>query len=296
AHAWFVVALGLALAASAGAAWLARRWDWAPAAIAALLFVDVCYFNSIENPLAYARASFDELYGSKLDIAQRKVASSQTPLTRFHAPARLNALGPMNHPLDLKLETTYGYNPLSLAYYSDYLDAARKNPKLLDGLGVSRVLEPEKRAVYANPEGLPRAYFARSVVRSAALDSLDPHKQTLVEAGAPVDPAGAATIVAHDEQSLRIKYTSRTGGLVRVSIPFFPGWEATVDGAACPLLRADHALLGVVVPPGEKELRLRFRPRRFGPGAGISAAGVAAFLVLLWLSRRVARPAPSQKT
>jgi hypothetical protein len=30
----------------------------------------------------------------------------------------------MNHPLDVKLEATYGYNPLELKRYADYLNAA----------------------------------------------------------------------------------------------------------------------------------------------------------------------------
>ncbi|MBI3471659.1 MAG: hypothetical protein HY013_09900, partial [Candidatus Solibacter usitatus] len=141
-HDWFVVSLGLALLAGAGAAFVLERWRKAylgPLLIL-VLFADLLYWNSWNNSLAYARSSYEELYGNKETGVASKVAASQPALSRFHAPDRLSAFGPMNHPLDLKLEATYGYNPLELAAYAAYRDAMSRNPKLLDALNVSRVL------------------------------------------------------------------------------------------------------------------------------------------------------------
>ena len=64
-HFWFVPVLGLALLATAGAAWIFERWNhaWVPALLLAVVFVDLHYWNSLTNPLAYGRSSFAELYG-----------------------------------------------------------------------------------------------------------------------------------------------------------------------------------------------------------------------------------------
>lgn len=59
-----------------------------------------------------------------------------------------------------------------------------------------------------------------------------------------------------------------------------PGWEARVDGEAVPVLRAQLALLAVVVPPGEHRIEIAYRPRSFRIGLGLSAAGLLAVLAL----------------
>ena len=68
-------------------------------------------------------------------------------------------------------------------------------------------------------------------------------------------------------------------GLLKISVPYFPGWTAMVDGNPCPVARADHALMGVAVPAGERELRLRYWSNYFGRGAAVSALALG---VLPW--------------
>ncbi|MBI3473550.1 MAG: YfhO family protein, partial [Candidatus Solibacter usitatus] len=168
---------------------------------------------------------------------------------------------PMNHPLDLKLEATYGYNPLELAAYAAYRDAMSRNPKLLDALNVSRVLRPERGTVEPNPSALPRAYFAG-------------------------EPARMASVVWHDEQGYRIHCRAGAAGLLRVSVPYFPGWRATAGGVELPVQRVDEALIGVAVSAGEREITLRFRSNYFGLGAALSAAGILLAAALALWERR----------
>jgi hypothetical protein len=282
-HMWFVAVLGLALLASAGTAWVLERWNerWLAPALLAVIFLDLFYWNSFRNPLAYARYSFTDLYGSRVQLAREKVVSTQPPGTRFSMPDRLTVFGPFNHPLDLELETTYGYNPLELLGYAQYSGAAAGNPKLMNGLNVSRTLDPKIDGLVANAGVLPRAYFARRVVKAAdegaalrELATLDPAEAAVVTGAAPaVASSGAVSAVAPDgEQGYRIRYRSSSAGLLKLSIPHFPGWTATVDGRTLDILRVDHALMGVEVPPGDKELVLRFHPTWFGAGAVVSLA------------------------
>jgi hypothetical protein len=139
---WFLPALGLALLAGAGVSRVhdgLRRWPRLRAAILAgllaTLFADLLTFNALRNPLAYARMSFQEQYGRALDEFQQRAAGVQ----RLYGPPE-SAIGYRNHPLQSRIETTYGYNPLELLAYAEYAEAAETNPRLVAGLAVAQRL------------------------------------------------------------------------------------------------------------------------------------------------------------
>ena len=283
---WFVVALGLAMLAAAGAAWLVQRWQWrylAPA-LMAILYIDLWYWNSLANPLAYARSSFDDLYGNAEEVARLHIAPSLPPLSRFDAPRAVTAFGPIDHPLDLRMETTYGYFALELAAYDDYTNALQQNPKLRDGLNVSRVLEVQNSRIDPNLTMLPRAYFPQALVDVAssddsrsALATLNPAERSIVLGPhSPIqqDEGATANILAHDEQSMRISYHAKSPSLLRLSVPWFPGWHARIAGQDYPIVRVDHALMGVIVPAGEHDVDFTFHSNYFGIGLAISVAGL----------------------
>ncbi len=67
------------------------------------------------------------------------------------------------------------------------------------------------------------------------------------------------------------------------------GWEATVNGDAATILRADLAWRAVVLPAGEHAVRLTFRQPGLMAGAGCSAGGVVLALglqVMGWRRRQ----------
>ncbi len=283
-HAWFVVALALAMLAAAGVEWLESRWHWAGVAVVAVLAFDLCGTNFWTNPLAYAHQSFESSYGKSLDMVRSQVVPDVPALTRFDAPDQMAALGPLNHPLDLRLEATYGYNPLALSHYAEFRQAAAGNPKLRDSLSVSRIADTTG-ALKDNDSRLPRAYFPKELIVAPndaesrrALDTLDPPRQAVISA--PLDSAleqdegATVTIGSADEQSYRLRYKTAKRSLIRLGIPYYPGWEAAVDGTPCAVMRADHALMAIVVPAGEKQLDLRFRSTHFGTGAALSVCGI----------------------
>ncbi len=286
-HAWFVCALALALLAGAGAKSVGDRWKWAAAAIPAVLFADVFLWNSLWNPMAYSRNSYEERYGAGLGVFRERVPPRLPEGARLHAPYSIPALGPQNHPLDARVEATYGYNPLRLAAYAEYIAAAERNPKLLDILGAGLRLHVPDGRFEKRPSALPRATFARRIDVGAdarpLLASHDPVESAIAADAVPShDPAATVVSIERGEQTLRVRYRAAAPSLMRVAIPYYPGWRATAGGRELPVVRADHALMGVVVPAGEGEVALRFVSRYFLAGAAISAVAAALVLIGLW--------------
>lgn len=280
---WFLVSFALAIAAAAGCGWMIDRGGriGTLAILAAgLLFADLWYWNSSVNPLAYARKSYDSLFREPQALAMRALAEPLLPLTRFDSPFPLRGVGPLLNPLDMKFEVTYGYVLPESVYYSDYREAMRGNSRLRDGLNVSRFLNIHSMQLDVNEGVLSRAYFPHAVrdvandrESLAALATLDPAAgSTVLWPHAPIeqDPAADAVITKFDEQSYRVHCSAQTPSLLKLSVPWYPGWHARIGTRALPVLRVDHALMGVVVPQGENDVEFAFRPYFFYAGAAFS--------------------------
>lgn len=295
-HIWFVIALGLALAAASGCAWLAGRFrHWLIVAVLALSAVDLWYWNMAANPLAYGRASYAERYGNAYENYQGHLSGiKQRSFYRIWAPFATNAFGPLNSSLESRTEVTYGYNPLELARYGEYLRAANENPRLLNGLAVTQKIDASRGALVENPEALPRVsvpprvtFISDGAAARAMLATLDPAQSAIVEAPARALADGAAQvqIVNYQDDLYRIHYSAPAICLLRIAVPYFPGWVAAVDGQPAEVAAVDYALSGVIVPAGDHELIFRYRSRWFLTGALLSAA--AAILCLAVILRSV---------
>ena len=81
------------------------------------------------------------------------------------------------------------------------------------------------------------------------------------------------------EVAIAAKLTCR--GVVVLSDTWFPGWEATLDGAPAPILEVYGALRGVVAGGGDHVIEMRYRPRSALYGGLMTLAGLAAMMVLL---------------
>jgi hypothetical protein len=298
-HMWFVAALGLALLAAAGVEALRARFrsPWIPVALLLVVGADLYYWNMDHNGLAYARASFQDQYGTAEQRFQ-SVAQPVTrdPLHRLYADFDSPAFGPLNGALDNRIEVTFGYNPLALVRYTKYLEAAKANPRLLDSLAVTAELNAANGLFQPNAGALPRIYAADNAVpaqgredAAARLATLDSARETVVEglARAMASNGGAKVKMVNYEGGLyRARYAAERPTLLRVAAPYFPGWRAEVDGHETSVMPADLALMGVVVPAGSHELVLRYRSTWFAAGAAISLLSWLALLVWLGWTRR----------
>jgi hypothetical protein len=300
---WFVPTLGLAMLTAAGFVFIIRKWpaQWLPWALLVFTFCDLWYWNSAVNPLAYARYSYDEIYGLKEESFQRTVGATIPPLTRFLAPEALSTFGPMSHPLDTRVEATYGYGPLKLQKYSDFISAMSENPKLKNDLNVSLfyAVRGDSAVIERNADLLTRANFPKQLIRASdpeeskrMLLSLDPAQAAIVPREMRAlhqDPAASVQILDHAPGRYHMRYHAGSDSLLRVSVACYPGWQARVDGASVDVFCVDHTLTGVVVPAGNKELLFTYHPTYFAAGSTITLTSLAACIAgLAWARKRSA--------
>ena len=159
--------------------------------------------------------------------------------------------------------------------------------------------------MFEHPNALPRAYR----VRFAEAEPADPAaalarlaspdfdaKQSALLDGPPADlargdrsavvaDAGDARIEVDEPEHQVIRTHGEQPGALVVTDSFFPGWEATLDGQAVPILRANTAFRAVAVPAGEHVVEMRYRPRPFRLGVALSlgtlVAGAACAVALV---------------
>jgi len=72
-----------------------------------------------------------------------------------------------------------------------------------------------------------------------------------------------------------------------VTTPYYPGWQAAVDGRPARIYRADFVFQGLVLDAGAHHVVLRFDPGLFKVGGVISA--VAWLGAIAWVAYGLAR-------
>lgn len=94
-------------------------------------------------------------------------------------------------------------------------------------------------------------------------------------------------IVSFSHNEIHADIAPQRDGLLVVSIPFAPGWTATVDGSSVATIRANMGFTALEVPAGSHRVALRYR----APGltAGLLVA-ILALAVAVLASRKSASP------
>jgi hypothetical protein len=87
-------------------------------------------------------------------------------------------------------------------------------------------------------------------------------------------------IINYQLSTINYHVATPSPALLILSEPYYPGWQAMVDGRPAPLLRADYILRAVPISAGEHTVELTFRPLSFTAGAVMSALTI----VLLGMS------------
>jgi hypothetical protein len=166
--------------------------------------------------------------------------------------------------------------------------------------------------VYRNLNALPRAYLVGAtevVPGDAAIDRLlaedfDPRSTAILAEALPADvevqpgAGGAVEWLEREVDRFTLRVAPDRPALLVVLDNYYPAWEATINGRATPIYRANHTFRAIAVPPGEHTITFRYSPAALRTGAIISllvmALLVAVVIAGAWTERRhTATPGPS---
>jgi len=111
----------------------------------------------------------------------------------------------------------------------------------------------------------------------------DPRAVAYVESPAslPDSCRGQAEIVSEIPTRVTVSAQMETPGLVVLADLWDKGWKAWLNGQPVQILRANHAVRGVVVPSGAATLEFRYEPASFV--LGLWLAGAAVVILIGWL-------------
>jgi hypothetical protein len=154
-----------------------------------------------------------------------------------------------------------------------------------------------------NSNVLPRAFVPKSVqtvsnpddeLQQIASPQFDAGKTTFVESPIqlPADCRGAAHITNEIPTYIAISLKMETPGLVVLADNWEKGWRGFYNGNSVPILRANYAIRGVVVPAGSGTLEFIYRPAALMVGlwlAGFAVTVLLFWLVVLWIQNRKRR-------
>ena len=285
----------VAVVATAG--WLARsRPALAVAVVAAAALGEVAFhtprwYPSVEQAAAYPDTAVSDITavrgGRFVRVGARSVFPPFPPdLSMLYGAADVHGLSvlfPKDYDRFLRLIDDYGLYAEEFNVGPPLLDGNLLESPLLDALDVRTVVAehdvpiPGRYRLVAPPGTHPWVYERPSpggaVLVPAAPATSDEMWARIAQPG--WDPsAGAAvvglprtvaggggTVTARPAPSDRERWDveSSAGGFLRVAGRWDPGWSATVDGTAAPVLRADGIFRGVVVPAGAHTVRFTYR-------------------------------------
>jgi hypothetical protein len=153
--------------------------------------------------------------------------------------------------------------------------------------------------IYRNRQALPPAWIVGDVqvqpddpaqLAVLANPAFDPAQQAVVAQAADqpfdVDATGTVQIVRRSLNTLEldVQVEARPGyaALLLVRQNYYPGWQARVDGATVPLLRADVNLQGVPLAAGSHRVVLTFMPSYFRVLFALALVALVVSVLLLW--------------
>ncbi len=147
--------------------------------------------------------------------------------------------------------------------------------------------------IMKNPGAMARVFVPKRVelvadsksrLQKMSASSFNPAEIAYVEVpvNLPVSCIGKASVTEAVPTQITVNAQMETPGLVVLADRWDKGWRAYLDGKDEPILIANHAIRGVVVPAGTHRLVFRYQPASFT--WGLRMAGLAALLILCWFA------------
>ena len=150
--------------------------------------------------------------------------------------------------------------------------------------------------VLENKNALPRAFVPERVetvtsdserLSKLGWEGFNPAAVAYVEEALnlPEKASGKVTLKEQTPTRLEINAEMETPGLLVVTDQWDVGWKATVNGSPAPIIKANHALRGVVLPKGSAKVEMFYFPDKLK--LGLIIAGAAVLIILAWGAREL---------
>ncbi|MCY1080202.1 YfhO family protein [Archangium lansingense] len=214
---------------------------------------------------------------------------------------RLRVFEGYGAPEPLRIESLYesgaraAFDLAGVGYY------VRRGPPPFEDLQPVLSL-PGLPTLYRSDTALPRAFVVHTArvagdaeTQAAFVDPTQPLRRTaLLAEGDPLespDCEGSSARVTEAGLSwVEVALEACGPGYLLLSDSYYPGWEATLDGAPVPVRRANAVMRAVHVPPGAHSVRFDYRPLSFRLGALLSALALGALVLALRPRKDEGRP------
>jgi hypothetical protein len=164
--------------------------------------------------------------------------------------------------------------------------------------------------LFRNARALPRAWCVPTIARVTPPEALaairighlpdgrgefDPVRVALVEpdtlpdwqGGGPT--AAAPEVLAQVDRQYRYLVGTDAPCVLVLGEVYYPWWRASVDDEDVEIVRVNHTMIGIPVPPGSHVVRLRLEPRSIWWGGGVSLISLLACGAVI-IRRRVRVP------
>jgi hypothetical protein len=211
-----------------------------------------------------------------------------------------------------RLEDITGNTPMRLTAFQRFEDQVGSwrrwqllnvlyvlNQQDLAGPGLEQVYQEDDVKVYRVGDPLPRAWIVHSTAVAGDDDAIallnaedfDPRAVAILppedsELKLPegASPGTQAAVLESEPGRLVLEISPQSDGLLVVSQPFYPGWQARVDGKPVAISRVNSILQGVPVAAGDHRVELTYRSSPWP--LVVSLLAVLASLVVLLVRRR----------
>jgi len=209
-----------------------------------------------------------------------------------------------------------GYHAVKLRLYQDIIEhqlSQRPNPAVLDMLNVKYVIQKDQAGItqgyQKNDSALGNAWLIKNIrfvknadEEMAAISSFNPKDTAIVQetyrSSIPFMPVPDSTatiqLVKNDNDYLSYNFNAASNQFAVLSEVYYePGWNATIDAKAAPLVKTDYILRGLAIPAGRHTIELKFEPPAYMKGKQLTITfNIALVLLVLagifmeWRSRR----------
>lgn len=159
---------------------------------------------------------------------------------------------------------------------------------LINSNALSRVFIPGTVKTIAND---------RAELAALASPKFNPRDVAFVETQIelPASCRGTAQIAKEIPTHITVSVNMQTPGLVVLADNWDKGWHAYYNGKLVPILRANYAIRGVVVPAGDATLEFIYKPASLILGlwlAGFAAIVLLCWFIVIWIQSRNAAVIP----